>query len=35
LLSRTRESDADQLAHAVGASLDHLRRWLLSAAREY
>ena len=28
LLSRTRESDADQLAHALGASLDHLRRWL-------
>jgi RimJ/RimL family protein N-acetyltransferase len=28
LLSRTRESDADQLADAVGASLDHLRRWL-------
>ena len=28
LLSRTTESDAGQLAHAVGASLDHLRRWL-------
>src|ERR1700733_4235899 len=28
LLSRTRESDADQLAHAVSTSLDHLRQWL-------
>ena len=34
LLSRTTESDADQLAHAVGASLDHLRRWLTWAAEE-
>jgi hypothetical protein len=34
LLSRTRESDADQLAHAVGASLDHLRRWLSWATEE-
>jgi RimJ/RimL family protein N-acetyltransferase len=28
LLSRTRESDAGQLALAVGASLDHLRPWM-------
>lgn len=34
LLSRTRESDADQLAHAVGANLDHLRRWLSWATEE-
>jgi RimJ/RimL family protein N-acetyltransferase len=34
LLSRTRESDAEQLAHAVGASLDHLRRWLSWATEE-
>jgi RimJ/RimL family protein N-acetyltransferase len=34
LLSRTRESDADQLAHAVGASLDHLRQWLSWATEE-
>jgi len=34
LLSRTRESDAGQLAHAVGASLDHLRRWLSWATEE-
>src|SRR5215472_18939175 len=34
LLSRTTESDADQLAHAVGASLDHLRRWLTWATEE-
>ena len=34
LLSRTRESDAGQLAQAVGASLDHLRRWLSWAAEE-
>jgi RimJ/RimL family protein N-acetyltransferase len=34
LLSRTRESDADQLAHAVGASLDHRRRWLSWATEE-
>jgi RimJ/RimL family protein N-acetyltransferase len=27
-LSRNRESDAGQLAHAVGASLDHLRPWM-------
>ena len=34
LLSRTRESDAGQLARAVGASLDHLRRWLSWATDE-
>jgi RimJ/RimL family protein N-acetyltransferase len=34
LLSRTRESDAGQLAHAVGANLDHLRRWLSWATEE-
>ena len=34
LLSRTRESDASQLAHAIGASLDHLRRWLSWATEE-
>ena len=34
LLTRTRESDADQLAHAVGASLDHLRPWLSWATEE-
>lgn len=34
LLSRTRESDAGQLAHAVGASLDHLRPWLSWATEE-
>lgn len=34
LLSRTRESDADQLVHAVGASLDHLRQWLSWATEE-
>ena len=34
LLSRTRESDAGQLAHAVGASLDHLRPWLPWATEE-
>jgi RimJ/RimL family protein N-acetyltransferase len=34
LLSRIRESDADQLAQAVGASLDHLRPWLSWATQE-
>jgi RimJ/RimL family protein N-acetyltransferase len=34
LLSRTRESDAGQLAHAVGANLDHLRPWLSWATEE-
>jgi RimJ/RimL family protein N-acetyltransferase len=34
LLSRTRESDADQLAHAVSTSLDHLRQWLSWATEE-
>jgi len=34
LLSRTRESDAGPLAHAVGASLDHLRQWLSWATEE-
>ena len=34
LLSRTRESDAHQLAHAVGTSLAHLRRWLSWATEE-
>lgn len=34
LLSRTRESDAGQLADAVGANLDHLRRWLSWAIEE-
>jgi RimJ/RimL family protein N-acetyltransferase len=34
LLSRIRESDADQLAHAIGASLDHLRPWLSWATQE-
>jgi RimJ/RimL family protein N-acetyltransferase len=34
LLSRTRESDAGQLADAVSASLDHLRRWLTWATEE-
>lgn len=34
LLSRTQESDAGQLAHAVGASLHHLRRWLSWATEE-
>jgi RimJ/RimL family protein N-acetyltransferase len=34
LLSRVRESDASQLAHAVGASLDHLRQWLSWANEE-
>src|SRR5690242_21718160 len=34
VLSRIRESDAGQLAHAVGASLDHLRRWLSWATEE-
>jgi RimJ/RimL family protein N-acetyltransferase len=34
LLSRTRESDAGQLAHAVGASLDHFRPWLSWATEE-
>lgn len=34
LLSRTRESDAGQLAHAVGASLDHLRPWMPWATQE-
>jgi hypothetical protein len=35
LLSRTRESDASQLALAVGASLDHLRLqiWVMETAR--
>jgi RimJ/RimL family protein N-acetyltransferase len=28
VLSRVRESDADELAHAVSESLDHLGRWL-------
>ncbi|HTX81130.1 MAG TPA: GNAT family protein [Streptosporangiaceae bacterium] len=28
LLARIRESDADQLAEAVAASLDHLRPWM-------
>src|ERR1700684_2352701 len=34
MLSRTRESDADKLANAVGASLDHLRQWLSWATEE-
>jgi len=34
LLSRTREADAGQLAHAVSANLDHLRRWLSWATEE-
>jgi RimJ/RimL family protein N-acetyltransferase len=34
LLSRIRESDASQLAHAVRASLDHLRRWLSWATEQ-
>ena len=34
LLSRTRESDAGQVAHAVSASLDHLRQWLSWATEE-
>jgi RimJ/RimL family protein N-acetyltransferase len=34
LLSRTRESDADQLSQAVGASLAHLRQWLSWATEE-
>jgi RimJ/RimL family protein N-acetyltransferase len=34
LLSRVRESDASQLAHAVGASLEHLRCWLSWATEE-
>lgn len=34
LLSRTRESDAGQLADAVGASLHYLRRWLTWATEE-
>ena len=34
MLSRTRESDAGQLAHAVGASLDQLRQWLSWATEE-
>lgn len=34
LLSRTRESDAGQLAHAIGASLDHLRPWLSWATEQ-
>ena len=34
LLSRTRESDADQVAHAVSTSLDHLRQWLSWATEE-
>jgi RimJ/RimL family protein N-acetyltransferase len=34
LLSRIRESDADQLAQAVAASLDHLRPWMPWATAE-
>jgi RimJ/RimL family protein N-acetyltransferase len=34
LLSRIREFDADELAHAVAASLDHLRPWMPWATRE-
>jgi hypothetical protein len=34
LLSRTRESDADHLAHSVGTSLDHLGQWLSWATEE-
>ena len=34
LLSRTRDSDAAQQAHAVGASLEHLRPWLSWATEE-
>jgi RimJ/RimL family protein N-acetyltransferase len=34
LLSRTRESDAGQLARAVGASLDHLRPWMPWASEQ-
>ena len=34
LLSRTRESDADQVAHAVSTSLNHLRQWLSWATEE-
>jgi hypothetical protein len=34
LLSRSGESDTDQLAHAVNASLDHLRQWLSWATEE-
>jgi RimJ/RimL family protein N-acetyltransferase len=34
LLSRIRESDAGQVAHAVGASLEHLRSWLSWATEE-
>ncbi len=33
-LSRIRESDADQLAQAVAASLDHLRPWMPWATTE-
>jgi RimJ/RimL family protein N-acetyltransferase len=33
-LSRIRESDADQLAQAVAASLDHLRPWMPWATKE-
>jgi RimJ/RimL family protein N-acetyltransferase len=34
LLARIRESDADQLAEAVAASLDHLRPWMPWATAE-
>jgi RimJ/RimL family protein N-acetyltransferase len=34
LLSRIKESDADQFAHAVAASLDHLRPWMAWASTE-
>jgi RimJ/RimL family protein N-acetyltransferase len=34
LLSRARVSDAGQLAHAVEASLDHLRPWMPWATQE-
>lgn len=34
LLSRIKESDADQIAQAVGASLDHLRPWMPWATKE-
>jgi RimJ/RimL family protein N-acetyltransferase len=34
VLSRTRESDADELAHAVDTSLDHLRPWMPWATKE-
>jgi RimJ/RimL family protein N-acetyltransferase len=34
LLSRTRECDADQIAHSVDASLDHLWPWMPWATKE-